>query len=112
VEMHLAPPALGQQKRRFGPWMLRAMGWLRHGKVLRGTALDPLGRTEERRMERALPGEFRAGVERFLATLPASHATASAWAEAWGDVKGFGPVKARNLAAVRARLATIGESAR
>jgi indolepyruvate ferredoxin oxidoreductase len=36
-------------KKAYGPWMLRAMGWLRHGKALRGTALDPFGRTEERR---------------------------------------------------------------
>ncbi|MBR0661793.1 indolepyruvate ferredoxin oxidoreductase family protein [Roseomonas oryzicola] len=107
IEMHLAPPALGEQKRRFGPWMFRAMGLLRHGKVLRGTALDPFGRTEERRMERALPGEFRAGMERFLAALPGSHATACDWAEAWAGVKGFGPIKARNLVGVRARLAQI-----
>jgi indolepyruvate ferredoxin oxidoreductase len=79
IEMHLAPPVLAKPdpvtglpgKRAFGPWMLRAMGWLRHGKVLRGTALDPFGRTEERRMERALPEEFRAGIEGFLARLPA-----------------------------------------
>jgi indolepyruvate ferredoxin oxidoreductase len=107
IEMHLAPPALGQAKRRFGPWMFRAMGWLRHGKALRGTALDPFGRTEERRMERALPDEFRAGVERFLAGLPASHGAACDWAEAWAGVKGFGPIKARNLAATRVRLAEI-----
>jgi indolepyruvate ferredoxin oxidoreductase len=115
IEMHLAPPVLTKHdpvtglpaKRAFGPWMLRAMGWLRHGKALRGTALDPFGRTEERRMERALPGEFQAGVERFLAGLPASHATACDWAEAWAGVKGFGPVKARNLAAVRTRLAAL-----
>ena len=115
IEMNLAPPVLAKPdpatglpvKRRFGPWMLAAMGWLRHGKVLRGTALDPFGRTEERRTERALPGEFRAGVERFLAGLQASHAVACDWAEAWAGVKGFGHVKARNLAAVRARLAQI-----
>jgi indolepyruvate ferredoxin oxidoreductase len=115
VEMHLAPPILAKvdpatgipAKRAFGPWMLRAMGWLRHGKVLRGTVLDPFGRSEERRTERALPGEFRAGIEGFLAALPASHAAACDWAEAWAGVKGFGHVKARNLAAVRARLATL-----
>jgi indolepyruvate ferredoxin oxidoreductase len=111
IEMHLAPPAMGAQKRRFGPWMFRAMGWLRHGKALRGTALDPFGRTEERRTERALPGEFRDGVERFLAGLPGSHALACDWAEAWAGVKGFGPVKARNLAAVRTRLAQLGTPA-
>ena len=115
IEMHLAPPVLARpdpvtglpSKRAFGPWMLRAMGWLRHGKVLRGTALDPFGRTAERRMERALPGEFRAGVEGFLARLPAGHAQACDWAEAWAGVKGFGHVKERNLAATRARLAQI-----
>ncbi len=103
IEMHLAPPALGERKRRFGPWMFRAMGLLRHGKVLRGTALDPFGRTEERRAERALPDEFRAGIERLLA----NPALAADWAEAWAGVKGFGPIKARNLAATRSRLAAI-----
>jgi indolepyruvate ferredoxin oxidoreductase len=115
VELNLAPPILAKTdpvtgvpaKRAFGPWMLRAMSLLRHGKVLRGTVLDPFGRTGERRMERALPGEFRAGIEGFLARLPASHATACDWAEAWAGVKGFGHVKARNLAATRARLAAI-----
>jgi indolepyruvate ferredoxin oxidoreductase len=115
VELNLAPPILAKTdpvtgapaKRAFGPWMLRAMGLLRHGKALRGTVADPFGRTEERRMERALPGEFRAGIAQFVGTLPASHATACAWAEAWAGVKGFGHVKARNLDATRARLAAI-----
>jgi indolepyruvate ferredoxin oxidoreductase len=119
IELHLAPPVLAKAdpitgipaKRAFGPWMLRAMGWLRHGKVLRGTVFDPFGRSEERRVERALPGEFRVGIEGFLATLPGSHATACDWAEAWAGVKGFGHVKARNLAAVRARLAAIAAPA-
>jgi indolepyruvate ferredoxin oxidoreductase len=104
IEMHLAPPALTQTKRRFGPWMFRAMRWLRHGKVLRGTILDPFGYSEERRTERALPEEFRAGVERLLAR---DYAAACAWAEAWAEVKGFGAIKARNLAATRQRLREI-----
>jgi indolepyruvate ferredoxin oxidoreductase len=115
VELNLAPPILAKAdpvtgvpaKRAFGPWMLRAMALLRHGKLLRGSALDPFGRTEERRMERALPGEFRAGIAGFLAALPARHATACDWAEAWAGVKGYGPIKARNLAATRERLAAI-----
>ena len=116
IELHLAPPILARtdpttglpRKRAFGPWMLRAMGWLRHGKVLRGTMLDPFGRTEERRTERALPGEFRAGLEKMLPRLsPATHSTACEWVEAWGGIKGFGHVKARNLEATRARLAAM-----
>jgi indolepyruvate ferredoxin oxidoreductase len=116
VEMNLAPPLLARKdpvtglprKMVFGPWMLRAMRLLRHGKALRGTPLDPFGRTEERRTERALPGEFRAGVERLLCLLsPGTHAAICAWAEAWGGVKGFGHVKARNLEVVRARLPAL-----
>ena len=97
---------------RFGPWMLRAMGLLRHGKALRGTPLDPFGRTEERRTERRLPDEFRAGVEAWLARPDAAdHARICEWAEAWAGVKGFGHIKARNLAATRERLAALAKPA-
>ena len=116
VELNLAPPMLAKldpvtgqpRKMVFGPWMLKAMGMLRHGKALRGTPLDPFGRTEERRMERALPGEYRAGVERLLALLSTdSHAAICAWAEAAAGIKGYGPIKARNAAATRARMAEL-----
>ncbi|MFC7691735.1 DUF6537 domain-containing protein [Paeniroseomonas aquatica] len=116
VELNLAPPMLAKldpvtgqpRKMVFGPWMLKAMGLLRHGKALRGTVLDPFGRTEERRMERALPGEYRAGVERLLALLsPDSHAAICDWAEAAAGIKGYGPIKARNAAATRARMAAL-----
>jgi indolepyruvate ferredoxin oxidoreductase len=81
---------------------------LRHGKALRGTALDPFGRTEERRMERALIGEYRAGIERLLRLLsPKTHAKVCEWAEAAACIKGFGHIKARNAAAARARMAEI-----
>jgi indolepyruvate ferredoxin oxidoreductase len=116
IEMNLAPPLLSRidpstglpRKRRFGPWMLRAMGMLRHGKVLRFTPLDPFGRTEERRMERALVEEYRATLESLLPRLsPANHGAICEWAEAASGIKGFGPVKARNLAAVRLRWQEI-----
>src|SRR6185437_5059769 len=59
LEFHLAPPLLAArdpltghlQKRSYGPWMLRAFALLARFKRLRGTALDPFGRTAERRME-------------------------------------------------------------
>ncbi|WP_206934348.1 indolepyruvate ferredoxin oxidoreductase family protein [Roseococcus thiosulfatophilus] len=112
VNMHLAPPLLSKgerpAKREFGPWMLRAMGLLRHGKALRGTLLDPFGRSAERRMERALIAEYRAGIERALAQLtPAHHARACDWAEAAAGIKGFGPIKAANVEKVRARWAEL-----
>ncbi|MFM2148438.1 MAG: hypothetical protein RLZZ187_744 [Pseudomonadota bacterium] len=116
IELNLAPPMLSKTdpntglpaKRRFGPWMLRAMGWLRHGKVLRFTPLDPFGRTEERRMERALIAEYRAAIEGFLPQLTATnHAALCDWAEAAAGIKGFGPIKARNVARTRSRWREI-----
>jgi indolepyruvate ferredoxin oxidoreductase len=84
------------------------MGWLRHGKMLRGTALDPFGRTEERRTERALIEEYRAGVERLLRRLsPATHATVCDWAEAAAGIRGFGHVKAANITRARERMEQI-----
>jgi indolepyruvate ferredoxin oxidoreductase len=114
VALHLAPPLLSRpgpdgrpRKREFGPWMLRAMGLLRHGKALRGTWLDPFAHTEERRTERALPAAFMAGVERHLH----DPERAADWAEAAAGIKGFGHVKAANLAKVRARWAELDSAA-
>jgi indolepyruvate ferredoxin oxidoreductase len=119
IETHLAPPLLAKRdpvtgvprKMRFGSWMQRAMGLLRHGKALRGTMLDPFGHTEERATERRLPDEFRAGIEAWLAHPDAAdHRRISEWAETWAGVKGFGHIKARNLAATRERLASLASA--
>jgi indolepyruvate ferredoxin oxidoreductase len=116
VELNLAPPILAKpdpvtgvpRKMVFGPWMLKAMGLLRHGKLLRGTGLDPFGRTEERRMERALIAEYRAGIERLLELLsPETHARICDWAEAAAGFKGYGHIKTRNVATTRARMAEL-----
>ena len=67
VKYKLHPPALRamglQRKLTVGP----AFTVLRRFKRLRGTALDPFGRAEVRRVERALPDEYRGLVERALA---------------------------------------------
>lgn len=110
IEMHLAPPFMGGKKRSFGPWMLKAMGWLRHGKVFRGTWLDPFGRTEERRSEAALPGEYMAGLQVLLPYLTTHHELVCEWAEAAAGIKGYGPIKARNLATARARMDALAAS--
>ncbi|MNJ04709.1 indolepyruvate ferredoxin oxidoreductase [compost metagenome] len=47
-------------KTSFGPWMLGAFRVLAKLRGLRGTALDPFGRTAERRMERQLVADYRA----------------------------------------------------
>ena len=78
---HLAPPSLAKknakgelQKQRFGPWMLSAFKVLARLKGLRGTPFDPFGRTEERRIERALIAEYRA-VDRGGAARPSARPT-------------------------------------
>ena len=68
----------------------------------RGTPLDIFGRTEERRLERALIGEYRTSVEQVMGSLnAANHALAVEIARIPEQIKGFGHVKERNLAAAR-----------
>jgi len=109
VNYHLAPPLTAKrnekgelQKRKYGPAMLGAFRVLSRLKGLRGTPLDVFGRTEERRSERALIVRYRASLEQLIATLNGSnHALATEIARIPEQVKGFGHVKARNLAAAQ-----------
>lgn len=112
---HLAPPLLAQTndkgellKKPYGPWMRSAFAVLAKLKGLRGTALDPFGRTEERRTERALIGEYRACIEELLRTLSAANlAQAVEIARIPEEIRGYGHVKARHLAAARAKWETL-----
>jgi indolepyruvate ferredoxin oxidoreductase len=107
----MAPPLLAKTnergelvKRAWGAWMRPALGLLAKMKGLRGSALDPFGRTEERRIERALIGEYRACVEELLRDLTTERLAAAAEiARVPEEIRGYGHVKARNLAVARAR---------
>jgi indolepyruvate ferredoxin oxidoreductase len=82
---------------------------LARGKVLRGTPLDPFGRTEIRKLERELRDGYRAMVLRLAAELtPESYETAAAAAEAAELVRGYEDVKLAGVARYRARLAELG----
>ncbi|MFN0264706.1 indolepyruvate ferredoxin oxidoreductase family protein [Tepidamorphus sp. 3E244] len=107
---HLAPPLLARidpstgepKKMQFGPWMRSAFGVLARFKGLRGTALDVFGYTEERRMERALIDEYETMVDEIASALTAgNHSSAVAAAGAVQAVRGFGHIKAENLAGAR-----------
>jgi indolepyruvate ferredoxin oxidoreductase len=108
---HMAPPLMAQRndkgelvKQSFGPWMRRALGVLGGLKGLRGGALDIFGKTEERRMERALIQEYRACIEELLAGLtPERQALAAEIARIPEDIRGYGHVKERHLKAARAK---------
>ena len=115
LHFHLAPPFWAKRdpqgelrKNAYGPWMLGLMRGLARLKWLRGTAFDPFGRSAERRTERALPAEYLALVDELLATLtPDNHALALQLAHLPGQIKGFGHVKARHLAAARERWSEL-----
>ena len=88
--------------------MRSAFGWLKKFKGLRGGALDPFGRTEERRTERALIGEYRACIEELLKGLSAARlAQAVEIARIPEEIRGYGHVKARHLAVARGKWATL-----
>ncbi len=109
LNFHLAPPLLARrnakgelQKSRFGPSILVAFRLLARFKGLRGSAFDIFGRTEERRTERALIEQYRATMDEVLLHLsPASHAAALELARIPEQIRGYGHVKERHLAAVR-----------
>ena len=115
LNYHLAPPVIAKknakgelQKQKFGPAMLTGFRFLAKLKGLRGTALDIFGRTEERKTERALIGEYRATLEEVIAGLTATnHATALELASLPEQIRGYGHVKDRNLAAARSRWAEL-----
>ncbi|GIK87267.1 MAG: indolepyruvate ferredoxin oxidoreductase [Betaproteobacteria bacterium] len=116
LNFHLAPPILARpdpvtgvpRKRAFGPWMMPAFRALAKLRRLRGTAFDVFGRTDERRRERALIGEYEAVVDELLAKLdPHNLGTAVEIARLPLDIRGFGHVKERNLEAVKRREAEL-----
>jgi indolepyruvate ferredoxin oxidoreductase len=101
------------KKMSFGPWMLKFLGVLAKCKGLRGTPLDPFGYTQERRSERKLIADYEALLETIAAELtPANHQVAVALAAIPEKIRGFGPVKARHLAAAKAEEADLREQFR
>ena len=108
---HLAPPVIAKKNARgelikqpFGPWVRLAFGVLTRLKGLRGTPFDLLGRTGERRMERALIGEYRTCIEELLRGLTRDNLPLAAQiARIPEDIRGYGHVKLRHLAVARER---------
>ena len=115
LKFHLAPPLFAKHdkeghlvKQEFGPWMMKAFGLMAKLKGLRGGPLDMFGYTAERRMERALIGEYRQTVGGLLAKLNADNlAQAVAIASIPEDIRGYGHVKERHLRAAKAKEAAL-----
>jgi len=111
VSFHMAPPLLARpgpdgrpRKLRFGPWLMPAMKLLASMRRLRGSWLDVFGRTEERRMERALVREYEATIDELLGALDRDNlAVAVAIAKVPERIRGYGHVKLANVATAKAR---------
>jgi indolepyruvate ferredoxin oxidoreductase len=106
----LHPPvlrALGVKKKiTLGPWFRPAFRALYASRGVRGTALDVFGRTEVRRTERALAGEYRDAVTAALPHLSAQTLPAVvALAELPDMVRGYEDIKLASVARFRTALA-------
>jgi indolepyruvate ferredoxin oxidoreductase len=114
LKVHLAPPlwarrdpANGHMKKQaYGGWVLPAFGLLAKLKGLRGTKLDPFGRTAERRAERRLIAEYESLIAELVGSLTAAnHAAAVALAALPERIRGFGHVKDASIAKAAAQRA-------
>ncbi|MFV0663522.1 indolepyruvate ferredoxin oxidoreductase family protein [Denitromonas sp.] len=108
VRFHLAPPFLSRPdpvtgriaKRIYGEGMKRVFRLLARLKGLRGTRWDIFAHTEERRAERALIQQYEQDIGELLDSLSfLRHKQAVEIARIPEDIRGFGHVKARNMAA-------------
>jgi indolepyruvate ferredoxin oxidoreductase len=112
LQLHLAPPLWSKRnpgtgepvKQTYGPWMLKTMGVLAKFKFLRGTALDPFGHTEERRLERQLSKDYEALLTEILHRLSSgNHMIAVELASLPEHIRGYDLVKQRSVEQVKAK---------
>jgi len=116
LHFHLAPPVFNKpdsatgeaRKSVYGPWMMGAFRVLAKMRGLRGTPFDVFGRTAERRMERALPGQYETLVDELVGALaPHNHDLAVELAKIPEHIRGYGHVKDRHLKIAKAKEAEL-----
>jgi indolepyruvate ferredoxin oxidoreductase len=101
-QYRLHPPvlrALGlKRKISLGPWFRPAFATLVAMRRLRGTALDPFGRTEVRRTERALITEYREVIAQLLTGLTQANQDLALEIAALPDmIRGYENIKLANV---------------
>ncbi|CAB1368110.1 indolepyruvate ferredoxin oxidoreductase family protein [Denitratisoma oestradiolicum] len=116
IHFHLAPPLLARpdpvtgriRKREFGPWMLTLMRFLAPLRRLRGTPWDIFGRSPERRLERQLIADYEADIDLILTQLSvADQDDALALARLPEAIRGYGPVKQKNVESAHRQRAAL-----
>ena len=108
----LHPPvlrALGMKRKiALGPWFVPAFRVLRAMHRLRGTWMDPFGRTQVRVVERELIEEYLGLVDHLISRLsPANAALAVQLAGLPDVVRGYEDVKLRNVESYHQSLAEL-----
>ncbi|MFC4160578.1 indolepyruvate ferredoxin oxidoreductase family protein [Chitinimonas lacunae] len=90
------------RKFSFGSWMMGGFRLLAKMKGLRGTALDPFGYAEDRKVERRLIGEFESSLDTLLATLNAERLPLAAEiVNLSQQIRGYGHLKLSSYASIR-----------
>jgi indolepyruvate ferredoxin oxidoreductase len=113
MEYHLHPPMLRGvglgKKLRFGRWITGVLRLLVALRGLRGTPFDVFGYTRVRSLERALPGEYRALIEKVLSGLtPEGYERAVALAKLPDLIRGYEEVKLRSVQRFREEVRRLG----
>ena len=112
LNFYLAPPTLNKaatkdgepNKTKYGAWMMPAFRVLAKFRRYRGTAIDIFGKTAERKMERALIGEYETTVAEILDRLtPQNYEVAVDLASIPEHIRGYGHVKDRHLKDAKVR---------
>jgi indolepyruvate ferredoxin oxidoreductase len=114
LKYNLHPPvfrALGMDRKiKLGTWFDPAFKLLYRMRWLRGRRIDLFGLAEVRRVERGLPGEYRAMVERALAGLDeARYDTVAELCDLPDVIRGYEDIKLGNITAWRQQTQALEE---
>ncbi|MEZ5921775.1 MAG: indolepyruvate ferredoxin oxidoreductase family protein [Parvularculaceae bacterium] len=119
LKFHMAPPIFntdlddyGRPKKvEFGRWMFTALAVLSKFRILRGTAFDPFGKTNERKMERKLIDDYRETIAELTRRLSKNNLKAAIEIASLPDeIRGYGPVKLESIRLADERLAALKKS--
>ena len=116
VKFNMAPPVLSKaknggqpRKMTFGQWLWPVLGMMSKVRGLRGTLIDPFGRSLERKMERELSSDYEITIRRAFDVLAPDNAKdVETLALLHERIRGYGHVKLANLSMVKRRERELG----
>jgi indolepyruvate ferredoxin oxidoreductase len=116
VKFNMAPPVLSKaknggqpRKMTFGQWLWPVLGMMSKVRGLRGTLIDPFGKSLERKMERELSSDYEITIRRAFDVLAPDNAKdVETLALLHERIRGYGHVKLANLSMVKRRERELG----